>query len=291
MSHAMYTALSGAVAQERALEVVADNLANVSTTGFKGTRLTFREVLTDADGRPSISQAEVQAQQEMARARAMAAAGAQGGAAAAKAAGAEPVGANAGADGQAHAASGPPHVQVEVAGAYVDMSTGPLKTTNRPLDFALTGAGFFSVQTPAGERFTRQGSFVLAADGSLVTLQGHPVQGASGNPIRMNPQSEVQADNTGAIFADGAYVDSLRRVNVATSKDLQREGNALYSVREGARVDEVQTSLQGGALEQSNVNAVSAMTQLIGVQRAHESYHRALETIRGLEQKTSSELG
>lgn len=280
MSHAMYTALSGAVAQERALEVVADNLANVSTQGFKATRLTFKEVLTDSDGRPAISAAEVQAQMREERIEAQ----------------------KRGEDVQAleraqmnrlkagGEESGPPHVQVEVAGGYLDMSTGPLKTTNNPLDFALTGPGFFSVETPAGERLTRQGSFIVSADGTLSTIQGHAVQG-QGGPIKVNPQAEVIADPQGAIFADGVYVDTLKRVNVATSKDLQRQGDALYSVKPGARVDEVQTPLQPGSIEQSNVNAVSAMTQLIGVQRAYESYHRALETVRGLEQKTSSELG
>lgn len=280
MSHAMYTALSGAVAQERALEVVADNLANVSTQGFKGTRLTFKEVLTDADGRPAISLAEMQAQMRQARIEAHN----RG----------EDVAALERAQAQAlkggGASSGPPHVQVEVAGGYLDMSTGPLKTTNNPLDFALTGPGFFSVETAMGERLTRQGSFVVAADGTLSTLQGHAVQGQAG-PIKMNPQAEIIADPTGAIFADGAYVDTIKRVNVATSKDLQRQGDALYSVRPEGRVDVVDTPLQPGSIEQSNVNAVSAMTQLIGVQRAYESYHRALETVRGLEQKTSSELG
>jgi flagellar basal-body rod protein FlgG len=280
MSHAMYTALSGAVAQERALEVVADNLANVSTQGFKATRLTFKEVLTNSDNSPAISAAEVTAQMRQERIEAQ----------------------KRGEDvhmlelaqneklKNPGSSSGPSHVQVEVAGGYLDMSTGPLKTTNNPLDFALTGPGFFSVETPMGDRLTRQGSFVVTADGTLSTLQGHAVQG-QGGAIKVNPQSEIIADPQGAIFADGVYIDTLKRVNVATSKDLQRQGDALFSVKPGARVDEVATPLQPGSIEQSNVNAVSAMTQLIGVQRAYESYHRTLETIRGLEQKTSSELG
>lgn len=290
MSHAQYTALSGAIAQERALEAIADNLANVNTTGFKGTKITFRSILVDDAGQPAISQAELDVQNRMLLQKKVDRGELPSSVLLPDATGHVASEAYLAQKAQATSDSRPAHVQVRVSGSYVDMEQGALKTTNNPLDFALTGPGFFSVQTPHGQRLTRQGAFRFDEQGRLKNYAGHLVEGQNG-PIQIDPRYEVRADAQGAIYSNGQYVDTLKRVNVTTSKDLQREGESLFSVSLQGQVENSNTPLQVGALEQSNINPVSTMTQLIGVQRAYESYHRVMETIHNLEQKTSSQLG
>lgn len=239
MSHTLYTALSGAVAEERNLEVISDNLANTTTAGFKGSRLSFRDLLT---------------QQSI---------------------------------------DGSTHTQVEVADSHNDMTQGTIKATGNPLDVALRGPGFFSVNTPAGERLTRQGSFVHASDGYLRTQSGHAVMG-EGGPLRARNDLPLSIDKGGNVFSDGVYIDSIKRLQIADPEKLVREGNSLWRADSPETMQKAQlvgTPLDIGGLEASNVNAVQAMTQLINTQRHYEMYHKAIENNRQLEQKAASQLG
>jgi flagellar basal-body rod protein FlgF len=230
--------LSGAVVQERNLEVIADNLANVATPGFKGTRLSFQEL----------------------------------------------VAAQPGVEGQKS-----PHVQVEIMAAETDLTQGPIKNTQNPLDVALRGPGYFMLDGQDGSRLTRQGSFLFAQDGTLRSQTGEAVMGMSG-PIRARFDLPLTIDNSGSVYSGGQFVDQLRRVFV-DSKSLSRSGSSQFRVTDGAQVQEVLTPVETGALEQSNVNAVTAMTQMINTQRHWEMYHRAIESVRNMEQKSSEQLG
>lgn len=239
MSHAIYTALSGAVAQERNLETIADNLANVNTAGFKGSRLSFRSLLAAQEG----------------------------------------------VDGQST-----PHIQVEISHNQNDFTQGHVVKTGNRLDVAMRGAGFFSVLTPNGERLTRQGSFVHGGDGVLRTQNGDKVMGEAG-VISAPPDRPMIINNDGSVFCDDVYIDMIKRSHVSDPNSITREGNATWKVDDPAHLTPVLTPLETGALEKSNVNPVTAMTQLINVQRSYEMYTRAIDTVRNLEQKTAQELG
>jgi flagellar basal-body rod protein FlgF len=239
MSHAMYTALSGAVAQERNLETISDNLANVNTAGFKGSRLTFRELLAAQDGVES---------------------------------------------------SQTPHIQVEISHNQNDFTQGHVLKTGNTLDVALRGPGFFSVLTDDGERLTRQGSFVHASDGYLKSQSGHLVLG-EGGPIQAPSDRPVLIHSDGSVYCDEVYIDTLKRSHAQDPNSVAREGNSLWRADSMDSLTPVLTPLETGALEKSNVNPVIAMTQLINVQRSYEMYHRAIENVRNIEQKTSQELG
>jgi len=237
MSDALYAAVSGAVAQEKALEIVANNIANVSTTGFKGARLSFKEVMSEA--------------------------------------------------ARGHEQAG--DKQVVVDKVYTDFTPGTLHTTNNPLDVALIGPGFFAIETPQGERYTRAGSFTLAQDGTLVTTEGQPVVGPSG-AIRLDPLKTAAIDDQGRIWSGDLQVGQLKVVDFSDRDALVREGLGFWKAQDNTAQVVQNVQLQSKALEQSNVNAVTGMTQLIWISRAHEMFHRAMDAVRAVDQKTTNEL-
>jgi flagellar basal-body rod protein FlgG len=156
-----------------------------------------------------------------------------------------------------------------------DYSAGAIRQTNNPTDLALNGEGFFSVQTPQGERYTRDGQLSRQPSGKsafLVDGSGNRVLGLNG-PIDVGSAQEITIDETGVVFADKKRVDQLKLVT-APKANLKKEGENLYRI-DGTPVAAKPTVRQG-ALEDSNVNAVTAMVQMITVQRAYDSAQRAV---------------
>ena len=168
--------------------------------------------------------------------------------------------------------------QTERAGAadlYTDFSQGPIDRTERQLDVALEGEGFFVVDTPVGLRFTRCGNFTLSDDGTLVTQAGHPVLGGSG-PITVTGDSVVITAE-GAIYANNEEIGSLRVVTFDNLQSLANEGNMFASlVEEGRPCDMKSTQVIQGALERSNVSPIDEMVEMIAVQRGFEAGQKAI---------------
>lgn len=235
MADGIYAALSGAIAQAQALDTVANNLANVSTDGFKAQRLSFEEALL-----------------------------AQPGAA--------------------------PQSQTAVRTATTDFTQGGLLETGNPLDVALSGEGFLAVETSAGVRYTRAGALALSPEGTLVTSAGDPVRGTTGI-IEVGRARRVTIDEHGQVLRDGVVAGQLERVRFAEPQRLVREGERLWSAPPGLEPEPVDVRIQSGALERSNVNALTEMSELIWISRAYEIFHRAIETFDNADQKAASELG
>lgn len=236
MNAAMYKALSGALVQTRRLELVAQDLANINTAGYKGERLVFREVL-EAPPEPH-----------------------------------ERIGG-----------------QVVVTEQRTDFSTGGIRSTGNPLDLALTGEGFFAVQTAAGVRYTRQGAFSLSATNTIVTPAGEALLGESG-PIRVDGRKvDITAD--GAVLVDGEEVDRLKLVQAEDPRRLVREGQTFFRA-EDADVQAVQdVQVVQGSLEEANVNPIEAMVALIDLQRQFEAYERAMRTMDSVTEKVVDQVG
>jgi flagellar basal-body rod protein FlgF len=163
-------------------------------------------------------------------------------------------------------------------GTHLDLNSGNIETTGNPLDAAIEGRGFFAVQTPLGVRYTRGGSFRVARNGQLTTSDGNPVLSDNGVPIQV-PAGAVAISPDGTLSANGAVAGRIRLVEFAPETKLTAEGNSLLAAPTGSERAATQTTLRPGALEASNVNAISGMVELIGVQRKAEMMQRALSTI------------
>lgn len=239
MPNGIYSAMTGALAQEEHMDILANNLANGSTNAFKSHQATFKELM----------------------------------------------------DKEREGASNETQRHVILDSTYRDFSQGPLKHTSNPLDVAIQGEGFFAVDTPQGERFTRNGAFLLNNERQLTTVDGHLVQG-TGGAIEVPQGETVFINQSGAVVAGEIEVGKLRVVEFEDSQKLQRYGHGLYIAPEGVDArDKEFSNVEAGALERSNVNMIREMTSLIKVTRFYDAFNKAIQTYRTVDGSTARELG
>ncbi len=190
---------------------------------------------------------------------------------------------------------------VEYNETYTDFEQGPLKGTKNPFDLALDNKGFFSVQTPQGERYTRNGAFTISKEGFLVTEEGYPLLGEKGpipvkkNNFKINVEGDViynpslekrgnflvtQQENN---WEQEEILDTLKIVDFERPRYLKKQGESLWydtEISGGARVlaQNNRPGVLEGFLEGSNVNIVKEMVNLITVNRAYEASQKTLQT-------------
>ncbi len=153
-----------------------------------------------------------------------------------------------------------------------DMSTGSIEQTGNPLDMAISGDGFFTVETPGGAKYTRDGAFALSPEGTLVTRQGMAVLGDGDAPIQINPAGgDISVTNQGAIMQGRAEVGRLKIVTFETPAALEKLGANLWAAAGQEPQDPEKINIAQGALEGSNVNAVVELTRMIETSRAYTS--------------------
>jgi len=149
-----------------------------------------------------------------------------------------------------------------------------VEETGRDLDLALQGSGFFVVQTPQGERYTRNGNFSRDNAGRLVDASGAPVLSDSG-PITLQG-GRVVIDNTGEIFSDGQPVGRLAVKNFESTAGLIREGGNHFAPRPGVVLSEVpaKAGVRQNALERSNVESLDEVVRMTTLLREYEASQR-----------------
>ncbi len=261
MNYGLYTAYLGMRARLRTLEVIANNVANASTTGYKADALHYR----------SVEAAEI----ETARRAATDSAQYDGTNPAANLS-----------DAALHSL----RALGVTTGNLFDFSNGAARQTGRTLDVALAGDGFLVVQTPRGERYTRDGALTLDANGQLVTSRGDLVVGEAG-PITIRP-GEVSISEDGRISVAGQEQGRLKVVRFQTpNADLIKESDSLFAANNGAQPqDAPQTRLQQGMLEASNVNPVGEMALMLQNNREFESLQRSITQLMSMH-KIATEIG
>ena len=237
MQNALLIGLSRQVALGRELDVVANNIANVNTTGYKSSGAVFEEFIAPnaRDGRLSDNDARVSFVRDRA--------------------------------------------------TWIDFGQGPVERTGNPLDIAIDGKGFLAVQTPNGERFTRNGAFQINAEGQLVTGEGFAVLGESG-PITFQPKDRditISADGTISVReGNSARTESQRgKLRVAAFENpgvLQKDGAGTFKAPENAvQTADGESRVIQGAVEKSNVRAVSEMTRMIEITRTYSQIAQMLQ--------------
>ncbi len=172
--------------------------------------------------------------------------------------------------------------------SYRDTTNGPLRTTGNPLDLAINGPGYFMVETPLGQRFTKAGNFMLNAEGTLVTPQGYPVLSNDGGVINFpEDANNVTIFDDGRITQNGDEIGQVGVVEFANEQAMKRLGNNLYS--SDAQPLERQTArVVQGATEQSNVNGVNEMVRVVQLQRSVGSTAKFVEVMYDLQRKVTT---
>lgn len=242
MENALLIGLSRQVALGRELDVIANNMANVTTNGFKARSARFSEHLMPVASAEAFPRPDRKLS------------------------------------------------YVIDAGTPLDTRSGPIEHTGNPLDVAIKGEGFFAVQTPAGERYTRNGALEINTQGQLVTSDGHAVLGDNG-PITFTPQEGgVEIAPDGTVTSSQGQRGKVRLVRFENAQTLRNEGANLFSSRNPGQPAGNTSRLEARALERSNVKPVIEMSRLIEVNRSYSSVAGMVQRMDELRRTAISRL-
>lgn len=245
MVRGLFTAWTGLQTEQKRLDVIANNMANSATVGFKAENVTnqsFHDVIT--------------------------------------------LKVNDSSENYTDRKIGTMSLGVKLGEVYTDYSQGSLRETGNDFDVALNGKGFFalSVADKSGNellKYTRDGSFTMDKDGFVVDYNGNRVQSESGDLQVPTNASNIVIDSDGSVYADDQYIDKISIVDFEDYDYLVKYADNMYTAIVGA----VQTTAGGtiiqGYTEQSNVNVVSEMIQMINITRAYEANQKVMQTIDG----------
>ena len=252
MSGAIYMAAAGALNAKLRLEIISNNIANVNTSGYKQDRTSFSSFkLPDSVSYEGIKQNKI-------------------------------------------------NVSLPVSsGTQPDFRSGNIKYTGSRLDMAIEGNGFFSVKTPNGTMYTRNGSFTLDTDGVLITHDGFPVL-SDGGEIKITDVNDLNftVDEEGKITAENIgggskEIGALKIVDFDKPYLLKKSGGTLFA-KQDPNVSEISPDnikIKQSYLETSNVNAISAMVEMIDAIRGYESYQKIIQSMDNATGKAINELG
>lgn len=272
MIRGLYTAASGMVAQEHRMDAISNNIANADTEGYKRDIAAFKAF-------PELMLRRLNEEiTPLPPSRVP-----------------PPLGSVDTAPVVGRLGTG-----VELNEIYTVFEQGSLKQTENPFDMALESEGFFVVDTPTGERLTRNGSFHLGPEGLLVTKEGYPVLGENG-PIAIKENNFV-VDQNGRVYENDEFpddperliamienewgetemIDRLRLESVPNPRYLRKQGSSLWRSTEesGEQLtleNDARPRVRQGFLESSNVNSVTEMVQMIEVNRAYEANQKVLQ--------------
>ena len=237
MENALLIGLSRQMALGRELDVIANNIANIDSTGYKADNSSFSEILMPGARANEFSGKDRRVSFVQDRAN------------------------------------------------WIDLSPGAIERTGNPLDVAVDGKGFLVVQTPAGQRYTRNGAFSINATGGLVTAEGYQVIGTGGPITFQTGDHDVAISPTGIITVrEGtSTADSprgqLQIVSFAQPQALQKDGGATFVAPTGVNPDPAppNTRIVQGAVEKSNVRGVVEMARMIEITRSYSDIASILQ--------------
>lgn len=226
MENSIYLGLSRQMVLRTNMNIVANNVANMNTPGYRGQYTLFEEYVSDPRGQDD------------------------------------------------------PLSFVYDYGQYQDSKQGPVSATSNPLDVALNGPGFITVDGPGdAPTYTRAGNFQLRVDGTLVTALDHPVLSTGGAPIVIPPNTgEINIDDRGRVSTlQGGEVGQIGMSEFENIQQLKPLGDNLYTT-DAAPQPALKTKMKQGYLEGSNVEGVLEMTRMIETLRDFQSVNKLMES-------------
>jgi flagellar basal-body rod protein FlgF len=233
MENALLIGLSRQMSLRREMEVVANNVANMNTTGFKGDTAVFEEHLMPGASAGQFARPDRKLSYVIDRS------------------------------------------------TWHDMSQGQVQQTGNPLDVAIDGKAFMVVQTPRGERYTRNGALQINATGQLVTSEGFQVLGDSGPIQFQNNDKDVLIARDGLISAPEGTRGKLRLVKFDAAARLTKDAGSTFVAPQGVQAQQAlpeERHIMQGSLERSNVRSVIEMTRMIEVTRNYTQVATMLQT-------------
>lgn len=183
---------------------------------------------------------------------------------------------------------GPKQAYTQDIASYRDTQQGTMKITGNPLDMAISGPGYFAVQTPLGERYTRAGNFQIDLNGTLVTNEGNPVLDVGGQSIIFEPEdTDIEIGETGNLTVNGEERGQIGVFEFANPQLMERMNSTLYRA-DGLAQPAVESRLLHGTLEGSNVQPVMELTRMMNVSRSVGSTAKLIEAQYELQRKAAS---
>ncbi len=224
MENSLTIALARQSVLGRQMDVIATNLANLETAGFKAENMIFTEI-------------------------------------------------------QEQTAEGEFLSLVHDVGFVRDLSEGPMVGTQSPLDLAISGQGYFVVDTPDGERYTRHGVFQLDDRGQIVTTEGNPLLNSGGAPITMPlDTSTITITRDGTVSADAQEIGKIKLVSFENPQALSKVGSGLYEAIDQSPTTDPNSEILQGMVENSNVKGVVEMTRMVDTVRSYQAAANLADT-------------
>lgn len=255
MVRGLYTAWTGMANEQKRLDIISNNLANSATVGFKKegvTNQSFDDMLA----------IKIRDKSENSGNRVI----------------------------------GNMTLGVKLGEVYTNYDQGSLRETGNPFDLAFEGAGFFQIAvTDANGNesycYSRSAQFVMDKEGFIVDVNGNHLTSESGNLQVPTDAGQIVIDVDGSVYADGELVDKIVVKDFEDYNYLKKYGDTMYTAQDGATEKEVTSLVRQGFTEQSNVNVVSEMVNLIAITRAYEANQKVIQSIDGTLDLSANSIG
>ena len=256
MQDSVYNGLFGALTQSYRLDVIVNNLANVNTTAYKCDKMAFEDVLFHFAH--------------------------------------DFLDPNVGITGGVRWPEKDLLTQPRISEKRIDFSQGPLISTGNPLDLAISGPGFFKVQTPTGKiYYTRAGNFSLDSQGFIVDPHGNQLLSTSG-PIQIPGRGKITIHQDGSIYLGNTIIGKIDLVEIKNLKDLKKVGENLYTGKKGKNIQEQpaqKSKILQGYLEGSNVQLVKEMVKMIETLRTFEECQKIMTSTNDEDRNLINKVG
>ncbi len=259
MVRGLYAAWTGMVNEQKRLDVISNNMANSNTTGYKKQNVTSQSFDDELAVRINDNNRDTTSRYPI----------------------------------------GYMNLGVKIGETYHDFSQGSLRETGNTYDLALSGDGFFTIQTTnkQGEtttKYTRDGSFTVNTEGYLVTKDGDYVLDTNGERIQIpgaQTAQNVAFDLHGNLTVDGQQIATLGIASFANPQALLLYGENMYDATQAAGLQASTATVNQGYLEMSNTNVIEEMVDMITITRAYEAGQKMIQTVDNTLQKAANDIG